>query len=34
MKLNSDGLEMQKRSMSTDRAQRVDAKNGVIYLVV
>ena len=28
MKLIFDGLEMQKRNMPTDRAQRVDEKNG------
>ena len=33
MELNFEGLEMQKWNMRTDRAQRVDEKNGVIYLV-
>ena len=27
MKLNSEGLEMQKLNISTDRAQRLDEKN-------
>ena len=34
MKLNSEGLEMQKLNISTDRAQRVDEKNGIIGLVI
>ena len=33
MELNFEDLEMQKWNMPTDRAQRVDEKNGVIYLV-
>ena len=32
--LNFKGLEMQKWNISTDRAQRADAKNGVICLVI
>ena len=32
MELNFEGLEMQKRNIPTDRAQRVDEKNGVICL--
>ena len=31
---NSEGLEMQKWNMPTDRAQREDKKNGVICLVI
>ena len=34
MEFNSKSLEMHERIMSTDRAQRADEKNGVIYLVV
>ena len=30
---NFEDLEMQKSNTPTDRAQRVDGKNGVIYLV-
>ena len=33
MKLNFEGLEMQKWNIPTDRAQRADGKNGVICLV-
>ena len=32
--LNFEGLEMQKWNKQTDRAQRVDEKNGVICLVI
>ena len=34
MELNFEGLEMQKSNIRTDRAQRVDEKNGVIFLVI
>ena len=34
MKLNFEGLEMQKWSIPTDRAQRVNEISGVIYLVI
>ena len=34
MELNFEGLEMQKWNIPTDRAQRVDEKNGVICLVI
>ena len=34
MKLNFEGLKMQKRSIPTDRAQRVDKKNGVTFLAM
>ena len=34
MELNFEGLEIQKWNMPTDRAQRVDDKNGVICLVI
>ena len=34
MELNFEGLEMQKWNISTDKAQRVDEKNGVICLVI
>ena len=34
MELNFEGLEMQKWNIPTDRAQRVDGKNGVICLVI
>ena len=30
----TEGLEMQKWNISTDRAQRADEKNGVICLVI
>ena len=33
MELNFESLEMQKWNIPTDRAQKVDEKNGVIYLV-
>ena len=32
--MNFDGLEMQKWNIQTDRAQRVNDKNGVICLVI
>ena len=32
--LNFEGLEMQKWNIPTDRAWRVDEKNGVILLVI
>ena len=32
--LNFDGLKMQKWKTSIDRAQRIDEKNHVIYLVM
>ena len=34
MKLNSEGLEMQKLNISTDRAQRLDGKNRIIGLII
>ena len=34
MEFNFEGLEMQKWNISTDRAQRVDEKNGFIFLVI
>ena len=34
MKLNSEGLEMQKLNISTDRAQRLDEKNRIIGLII
>ena len=34
MKLNFEGLEMQKWNKPTDRAQKVDKKNEVICLVI
>ena len=34
MELNFDGLEMQKWNIPTDRAQRVDGKNGISCLVI
>ena len=34
MKLNFEGLEMQKWNIPTDRAQRVDGKNGVFCVVI
>ena len=34
MELNSEGLGMQKLNIPTDRAQRVDQKNGVIFLII
>ena len=33
MDLNFEGLEMQKRNVSTDKAQRVYEKDGVICLI-
>ena len=33
MELNFESLEMQKWNIPTDRSQKVDEKNGVIYLV-
>ena len=32
--LNFEGLKIQKYNTSTDRAQRVDEKNAVIYLII
>ena len=32
--LNLEGLEMRKCNIPTDRAQRVDKKNGLIFLVI
>ena len=34
MELNFKGLEIEKWNIPTDRAQRVDGKNGVICLVI
>ena len=34
MELNFEGLEMQDWNIPTDRAQRLDEKNGVICLVI
>ena len=34
MELNLEGLEMQICNIPTDRARRVDEKNGVICLVI
>ena len=34
MELNFKGIEMQRQNIPTDRAQRVDGKNGVICLVI
>ena len=34
MKLNSEGLEMQKLNISTDTAQRLDEKNRIIGLII
>ena len=34
MELNFEGLEMQKWNIPSDRAQRIDEKNGVICLVI
>ena len=34
MESNSEGLEMHKRNVPTDRAERVDEKNGVTCLVI
>ena len=34
MGLNFEGLEMQKWNTPTDRAQRIDEKNGVFCLVM
>ena len=34
MELNFEWLQMQKWSIPTDRTQRIDEKNGVIYLVI
>ena len=34
MELNFEGLEMPKGNIPTSRAQRVDEKNGAIYLVI
>ena len=34
MKLNSEDLEMKKWNKPTDRAQRIDEKNGVICLFI
>ena len=34
MELNFEGLEMPKGNIPTDRAQRVDGKNGAICLVI
>ena len=34
MALNFEGLEMQKWNIPTERAQRVDKKNGVICLII
>ena len=34
MELNFEDLEIQKWNISTDRAQKVDEKNGVICLVI
>ena len=34
MELNFEGYEMQKWNIPTDRAQRIDEKNGVICLVI
>ena len=34
MELNFEGLEMQKWNIPTDRVQREDEKNGVIFLVI
>ena len=34
MKLNFEGLEMQKWNMPTDIPQKVDGENGVICLVI
>ena len=34
MELNFEGLQMLKWNIPTDRAQRVDGKNGVICLVI
>ena len=34
MELNFEGLEMQKGNIPTDRAQRVDEKNGAICLAI
>ena len=34
MELNFEGIQMQKLNIPTDRAQRVDGKNGVICLVI
>ena len=34
MKLNFEVFEIQKRNVPTDRAERVDKKNGVIWLVI
>ena len=33
MELNFEGLEMQKGNIPTNRARRVEGKNGVIWLV-
>ena len=33
MELNFEDLEMQKRNIPTDRARRIEDKNGVICLV-
>lgn len=34
MKLNFEGREMQKWNTATDRAQKVEEKNGVICLII
>ena len=34
MELNFEGLQMQKRNITTDRAQRIDEKNGITCLVI
>ena len=34
MELNFEGLEIQKWNLPTDRAQIVNKKNGIIYLVI
>ena len=34
MELNFEGLEIQKWNIPTNRARRVDEKNGVIFLII